>query len=942
MDKKEKLASFVHWFQTYCIGDEKGEAQIFLDRLFQGFGHNGILDIGGKTEFRVHKKKGTSFADLVWKPVVLIEMKKRGQDLSKHYEQVESYWINLVPDRPKYVILCNFDEFWIFDLNRQLYEPIDKVKTVDLPGKWGPLAFLFPEEEAEPPVFNNDLVEVTASAADKVAGIYISLVERGIKKQDAQRFSLQCVLSMFAEDIGLLPKYMFKRLVDECLAGQSSYDLLGDLFIRMNQPGKIPHGKYQGVDYFNGGLFSKIVHIELNKKELELLNSACNEDWSKVKPAIFGALFEDSMDKSARHAFGAHYTSEVDIMKIVRPSIVNPWMKLIKEANTIKELYDLLEKLRMFKVFDPSCGSGNFLYVAYIQLKKIEKEIYNKINKLRKKNKNETYSEISFITAKQFYGVDVSEFAVELAKVTLMIAKKIAFDEFQINEKILPLDNLDENIFCADALFTEWPEADVIIGNPPYQSKNKMQQELGIEYLARLRTEYSRIPGLADYCVYWFRKTHEVLKPGGRAGLVGTNTIRENNSRVGGLDYIVQNGGTITEAVSNQPWSGDAVVHVSIVNWVKGMDDGKKTLFIESNGKMEIIDDLEYIPSTLSKDFDVSKAKKLVKNQQNKSYQGQTHGHESFLLTLDKYQELLELNAKNKEILYPFLNANELLGNQLGKPTRYVIDFYPRSIIESQKFKEPFNIIKQNVLPKREESYQEEQERNNQILKKDPSASVNRHHQNFYNSWWQLSYPRGELLRKLSELSRYIVCSQVTKRPIFEFVSTEIRPNASLIVFPFEDDYSYGILQSSYHWSWFKAKCSTLKDDYRYTTTTVFDTFAWPQFPTEDEILEVAKISKKLREFRWKMMKDNGLTLRDLYRSLEMPGKNELRNLHLKLDDAVRKAYKFEKGDPLINLLDLNKILSEKESKGEDITGPGLPSYIDNVKNFISADSVTM
>ncbi|NUI61413.1 class I SAM-dependent DNA methyltransferase [Bacillus amyloliquefaciens] len=938
MDKKEKLDSFVQWFQTYCVGDEKGEAQIFLDRLFQGFGHNGILDIGGKIEFRVHKKKGTSFADLVWKPVVLIEMKKRGQDLSKHYEQVESYWINLVPNRPKYVILCNFDEFWIYDLNRQLYEPIDKVNTIDLPRNWGPLAFLFHEEEAEPPIFNNDLIEVTASAADKVAGMYRSLVERGIKKQDAQRFSLQCVLSMFAEHIGLLPKYMFKRLVEECLAGQSSYDLLGDLFIRMNQPGKVLHGRYQGVDYFNGGLFSKITHIELNKKELELLNSASSEDWSKVKPAIFGTLFEDSMEKSARHAFGAHYTSEVDIMKIVRPSIVNPWMRLIKEANTIKELYNLLEKLRTFKVFDPSCGSGNFLYVAYIQLKKIEKEIYNKINKLRKKNKNEAYSEISFVTAKQFYGIDVNEFAVELAKVTLMIAKKIAFDEFHIDEEILPLDNLDENIFCADALFTEWPEADVIIGNPPYQSKNKMQQELGIEYLTRLRTEYSRIPGLADYCVYWFRKAHEVLKPGGRAGLVGTNTIRENNSRVGGLDYIVQNGGTITEAVSNQPWSGDAVVHVSIVNWVKGMDDGKKTLFIENNGKME----MEYIPSTLSKDFDVSKAKKLVKNQQNKSYQGQTHGHESFLLTSEEYQELLEIDVKNKDILYPFLNANELLGNHLGKPTRYVIDFYPRSIIESQKFKEPFNIIKQNVLPKREESYLEEQERNKQILKDNPSASVNRHHQNFYNSWWLLSYPRVELLRKLSGLSRYIVCSQVTKRPIFEFVSTEIRPNASLIVFPFEDDYSYGILQSSYHWSWFKAKCSTLKDDYRYTTTTVFDTFAWPQFPTEDEILEVAKISRKLREFRWKMMRNNGLTLRELYRTLEFPGKNELRKLHLKLDEAVRKAYKFEKGDPLVNLLDLNKNLSEKEIKGEDITGPGLPSYVDNTNRFVSTDSVIM
>jgi len=944
MNKRERLENFVKWFNSYCVGDEKGEAQIFLDRLFQGFGHEGILDVGGKTEFRIkiRKKKGTSFADLVWKPIVLIEMKKRGTDLSKHYHQAEDYWMNLVPNRPKYMILCNFDEFWIYDLNRQLEDPIDKVKTDDLPKKWGPLAFLFPPQEAEEPVFNNDLIEVTASAADKVAGIFKSLINRGIDKEDAQRFSLQCVLSMFAEDIDLLPKYMFTRLVQECIDGESSYDLLGDLFIRMDQPGKVPHGRYKGVEYFNGGLFSKIIQIELTKEELYLLKDACSEDWSNVRPAIFGVLFEDSMDKEDRHAFGAHFTSEADIMKIVKPTIVTPWTKLINEAGTLKELYSLLDKLREYTVLDPACGSGNFLYVAYRQLKKIEKEIYEKIKKLRQKNKFETYSEISFVTVKQFYGMDVNSFAVELAKVTLMIAKKLAFDELRIDEAILPLDNLDDNLVCTDALFNEWPEVDAIIGNPPYQSKNKMQQELGVEYVRKLRQEYSRIPGNADYCVYWFRKGHEVLKPYGRAGLVGTNTIRENYSRIGGLDYIVQNGGTITEAVSNQSWSGDAAVNVSIVNWVNGIEDGKKKLFIEKEGLLEIIDDIEYIPSNLSKDFDVTKAVVLAQNIQNKSYQGQTHGHESFLLTPEEYNNIVDIDKKNNEVIFPFLIANDLFGNTMGRPSRYVIDFYPRTLIECQKYKLPLKIVKDNVLPTREQNYLSERDRNKEVLEHNPKATVNRHHENFYNTWWLLSYARGELLDKLSNLSRYIVCSQHTKRPIFEFVSTDIRPNASLVVFPFEDDYSYGVLQSFYHWSWFKAKGSTLTERYRYTTTTIFNTFPWPQNPSEETILEVAVKGKELRDFRTKMMKEHGLTLREIYRTLELPGKNKLRNLHATLDEAVRKAYNFENGDPLVRLLELNLQLSELEKKGHHITGPGLPTYIKDKDNYLTSDCIKM
>ncbi len=186
--------------------------------------------------------------------------------------------------------------------------------------------------------------------------------------------------------------------------------------------------------------------------------------------------------------------------------------------------------------------------------------------------------------------------AVETAKVTLMLARRLASrsahefwdahadllpggDTHALQfEKDLPLDNLDKNIVCADALFTPWPEADAIIGNPPFQSKNKMQQEFGPAYVQKLRKAYPTIPGRADFCVYWFRRAHDHLKSGQRAGLVGTNTIRQNYSRKGGLDHIVNEGGTILEAVSSQPWSGEAAVHVSIVNWIKGESKATKTL----------------------------------------------------------------------------------------------------------------------------------------------------------------------------------------------------------------------------------------------------------------------------------------------------------------------------------------------------------------------------
>ena len=568
----ESLQEFIDFCQQHITGKERKEAQIFLDRFFRAFGHKGALEAGATYEEAITKgsKKGkTGFADLVWKPRVLIEMKKRGEDLSKHYPQAFEYWSRLVPNRPRYVLLCNFDQFWIFDFDLQIDEPVDRVNLNDLKNRVS--AFNFMEVGNRTPIFQNNQVEITETAARRMGELFQLLKKRGHKsgfdELTAQRFILQCVLAMFAEDRGLLPRDLFISCVQECLNGGNSYDVLGGLFQQMNQPGITPAGKYQGVDYFNGGLFSIIHPIELTNKELEFLDVAARQDWSKIRPAIFGNIFEGTANAEERHTYGMHFTSEADIMKIVRPTISRYWEEKIEQAGTIGELNTLQLELQQYKVLDPACGSGNFLYVAYQELKRIEQLLIEKIANRRRSASDQL--QISFVTPKQFYGMDINPFAVELARVTLMIARKVAIDRFNLTEASLPLDTLDSNIICADALFTDWQKADAIIGNPPFLGGKHMRLNLSDDYVNKVFARFSEVKDSVDFCSYWFRLAHNQLDEKGRAGLVGTNSISQGKSRVAALDYITHNGGHIHEAISTQPWSGEANVHVSIVNWSK-------------------------------------------------------------------------------------------------------------------------------------------------------------------------------------------------------------------------------------------------------------------------------------------------------------------------------------------------------------------------------------
>ena len=351
----------------------------------------------------------------------------------------------------------------------------------------------------------------------------------------------------------------------------------------MNTREKTADDRYQGVDYFNGGLFAEPARVELRLDEVGLLESRLQGRLVEGPAGNLRDLFQHSLGKVERHAFGAHFTHPTDIMKIVGPTIVEPWRKLIEEADTLKRLHELWQRMHDFTVLDPACGSGNFLYIAYRELKRLEARLFERMAE-KSGRLDPSQMMFGFVTARQFFGIDINPFAVELAKVTMMIARKLAIDELHITEQALPLDNLDDNFTAADALIDElgnpaqWPPADVIIGNPPFAGAKLLKPERGPDYVNAVRRAYPEVPGMADYCVYWFRKAHDHLRPctpddpvAGRAGLVGTQNIRNNQSRVGGLDYIVQTG-TIVEAVDNQPWSGEANVHVSIANWVKTQD----------------------------------------------------------------------------------------------------------------------------------------------------------------------------------------------------------------------------------------------------------------------------------------------------------------------------------------------------------------------------------
>lgn len=896
-------------YRAMLSGDEKGEAQNFLDRLFQAFGHGGVVEAGATLEHRLRtENRAVSFSDLIWKPRVLIEMKKAGEDLARHYQQAFRYWQYAVPNRPRYVVLCNFDEFWIYDFDRQLDEPVDRARLADMSRRWEAFGFLLPAEQA--PQFGNDLIAVTKSSAAAMAKVFNGMTDRGVNRETARRFVLQSVMAMFAEDIRLLPSHTFSAALADCTAGASAYDLLFGQFREMNAPGVTAGGRFRGTPYFNGGLYATIEPFDLTASEVRALHSACRTDWSQVRPEIFGTLFEQSMGENERHAFGAHYTSPADIARIVEPCIIRPWTERIDAAwDSIPELERVLYGLSQVKILDPACGCGNFLYTAYREMRRLERRITARIEQRRRGGQSGVYG-LSLISSDQFYGMDVNPFAVEIAKVTLMIAKQLSAQELGDHLNVLPLDNLDANLTARDALLQDWPVFDVCIGNPPYLGRRRIIAEHGADYAAAIARAHPQVGGVSDFVTYWFRLAHDRMPPDGRAGLVGTNSIREGDSREAGLDHIVDSGGVITSAVPSLEWQGDAQVHVSIVNWVKRDDGRPKELWLaEGTSLLEV----PWINSSLTADIDLRRALPLKVNTTPKTcFQGQTPGHVAGFLVRDP-QEAAQLAADDTAgVVRPFVTGDDLNGS--GRPERWVIDFAADdAALARRQAPTAFDRLKAVVLPDRQAKADREALANQRVLATNPGARVNWHHRNFLNRWWQQSYRRADFLQRLDDLDRYIGLSRyaVAGRPsIYAFLDTGIRPSDKVVAFTFDDDYSFGVLASATHRIWFERRCTTLGQALAYTNSTVYDTFPWPQAPAAAHVAAIVDAAQALLEHRDDRTQQ-GIPLSAQYDALRSPGRNPLRDLHARLDAAVRGAYGFAgPDDDIPGLLALNQAVA--------------------------------
>ncbi|CAN5800042.1 hypothetical protein BH18ACT13_BH18ACT13_11960 [soil metagenome] len=477
--------------------------------------------------------------------------------------------------------------------------------------------------------------------------------------------------------------------------------------------------------------------------------------------------------------------------------MVEPWRERIAACRTVADVQEAQDALMRYVVLYPACGSGNFLYVAYRELRRIEAELRRRARDMRRSaglREQETLAVYFPLT--NIKGIELDPFAVQLARVTMWMGHKLAVDELDLEERVLPLVDLS-GIRRGDALKLEWPRADAIIGNPPYHGSQRLRGELGDDYVEWLKSEFGI--GVKDYAVYWFRKAHERLDTGGRAGLVATNSISQNRNRGPSLEWILETGGTITNAISTQDWSGEAAVDVSIVNWLRAPDAVPARVVLDGQ-------EVDGITSSLrSPTSDITSATRLSVNA-GRAFQGPIPVGRGFVLDVEEAERLLN-SPTNRDVVRPYLVGDDIVSDPESKPRRYVIDFGFLSYEDAQRYAAPMTIVRERVKPERDQN-------------RDAG---------FRTSWWRFGRPRGEMRDALAGLSRFVAANRYGKRILFTWQPVSVCPGDIVLVFAMEDDHAIGVLSSLTHQEWARAQSSTLEDRFRYTPTSAFETFPWPQ-----------------------------------------------------------------------------------------------------------------
>ena len=882
---RRRLAEFAASWGGYQ-GTERSEAQTFLNELLACYGAERRA-----AGARFEEKTGDGFMDLFWPGVCIIEMKRpsEAKRLADHREQMLRYWQSSGTPQspaPRYVVLCAFHRFEVWEPGAVYTEPRVSFNLTEIPEHLDALLFLTGGQ----PVFVGDQTEVTREAVELVTEVYRRLRERKASDLDVLRsFVLQSVWAMFAEDLAMLPSHLFTRVLDELLAnpGRSSRDELGQLFAYLNEPKDRPtEGLYAGTPYANGSLFVKPARVHLDREELELLRQACESSWRKVEPAIFGALLQGALGRERQWALGAHYTAEADILKIVLPTIVEPWRERIAACRTVADVQAAQDELMHYVVLDPACGSGNFLYVAYRELRRIEAELRRRARDMRRnEGLREQETLAVYFPLTNIKGIELDPFAVQLARVTMWMGHKLAVDELDLEERVLPLVDLS-GIRRGDALRLEWPRANAIIGNPPYHGSQRLRGELGDEYVEWLKSEFGI--GVKDYAVYWFRKAHERLESGGRAGLVATNSISQNKSRAPSLDWIVASDGLITSAVSSQPWIGEANVHVSIVNWVKNSDFDER---FRLDGR-----EVEGITSALRPGLVRMSPARLGANA-GIGFQGPIPVGMGFLVPESEARQLLaDERADYSIVIRRYLMGDDVANDPAQEPTRWIIDFASRTLEDVAQWPRALEIVKERVLPTR----------------------LQNRDRGFREKWWQFGRPRGEMRTALAGLHRFAAANRVGKRLYFIWADPTWCLGDKVVAFKLDDDMSLGVLSSSVHRGWAWALSSTLKADLNYTPTSAFETFPWPQ-PSANQRQAIAGITRALIARRSEICLEREIGLTKLYNEVDEGAYADIAELHRQLDEDVAAAYGWPASaahDPLESnrlLLELNRAIAAGE-----------------------------
>ena len=794
---------------------------------------------------------GQGWADVFKPGCFAFEYKGQHANLDKAYDQLLLYRESL--RNPYLLIVCDLSRIIIHTNFSNSVKRVYELTLDDLliPDKLAILRAVFwdPESLRAP----QTVEDVTAAAATDFAKLADNLRKWKVEPQRAAHFLIRLLFILFAEDVGLLPNKLFSRMVDAGRLNPKKFAAqLRQLFAAMATGGVFGP---EDIFHFDGGLFDTDAIEDLTSDDLTLLARSAKLDWSNIEPSIFGTLFERGLDPTKRSQLGAHYTGKDDILLVVEPVLMTPlrrrWAEVkaqaielaakrdaVKGARRTKPAKDLMNLLTGFaaeiaavKVLDAACGSGNFLYLSLRLLLDLEKEVITLAGEL---GVGRFFPSVS---PQQLYGIELNEYACELAQITVWIGYIQWLRENGFGFPAEPILKPLHNIRHMDAVMTlnadgrasepEWPAVDVIVGNPPFLGVSKLRRELGDPYIEALWQLYGeRIPNASDLVCYWFEKARRMVEDGTvkRVGLLATQAIRMGASRRV-LDRIKETG-DVFWAQSNREWILDgASVRVSMVGFDNGSEhdkmlDGKATPTIAAD---------------LRGKLDLTKAARLAENA-GISFMGPS-AKGPFEIDMDTAQRLLaapvNINGRpNADVVRPVANASDLV----QEPRHlWTIDFgvMPKEV--AAQYELPFEYLKKYAYPVR---------------------SKNRRPA-YAEKWWQYAEARPGMRKALMGQGRFIATPGVARHRIFAWRDHTVLCNQRTTVIARDDDYFFGVLHSRLHEVWALATSSRhgVGNDPTYNSTTCFVTFPFPwppgHEPQDDPRLQaIAAAARELVQLR--------------------------------------------------------------------------------------------